>query len=113
TPSSPRGRISAMHTVRPCTGPDIIGIGCLTQAVGMRDHRGGCDPSVLHRDFFRAGDFHALATLDRPDEGCSLVQAVMRAGIEPGIAPSELFDMEGPALEIDAVDVGDFEFAAR
>ena len=42
-----------------------------------------------------------------------LEQRVVRAGVEPGEAAAHDLDVELAALEVDAVDVGDLELAAR
>ena len=36
----------------------------------------------------------------------------MGAGVEPGVAAAEEFDVEVAAFEVGAVDAGDFQFAA-
>ncbi len=40
-------------------------------------------------------------------------QAVVRAGVEPGEAAAQHLHVELAALQIDAVDVGDLQLAAR
>lgn len=55
----------------------------------------------------------ALPLLDGADEFARLQQAVMRAGIEPGIAARHAFDLELAEREIGVVDVGDLELASR
>ena len=47
------------------------------------------------------------------DEFGRLEQRIVRAGVEPGEAAAEHLDVQLAALEIDAVDVGDLQFAAR
>lgn len=64
-------------------------------------------------NLFEAGDLEALAGLDGLDEGCSLQQGVVRAGIEPGVAAAHGLDVELVAREVGLVDVGDLEFTAR
>ena len=49
---------------------------------------------------------------DRFDEVRRLQQRVVRAGVEPGEAAAEELDVQLPALEIVAVDVGDLQLAA-
>lgn len=63
-------------------------------------------------DLFEAGDLEALAGLDSLDEGCSLQQGVVRAGIEPGVAAAHGLDVELVAREVGLVDVGDLELTA-
>jgi hypothetical protein len=46
------------------------------------------------------------------DELRGLEQRVVRAGVEPGGAAAEELDVQLAALEVEAVEVGDLEFAA-
>ena len=64
-------------------------------------------------DFFRAGDLEALALLDGGDELAGFEQAIVGTGVEPGIAAAHDLDIELALFEVAAVEVGDFEFAAR
>lgn len=64
-------------------------------------------------NLFEAGNLEALASLDGLDEGCSLQQGVVRAGIEPGVAAAHGLDVELVAREVGLVDVGDLELTAR
>ena len=61
-------------------------------------------------NLFEAGDLEALASLDGLDEGCSLQQGVVRAGIEPGVAAAHSLDVELAAREVGLVDVSNLEF---
>ena len=61
-------------------------------------------------NLFEAGNLEALSGLDGLDEGCSLQQGVVRAGIEPGVAAAHGLDVELVAREVGLVDVGDLEF---
>jgi len=63
-------------------------------------------------DFFDASDLEVLAHLDRADKFSRLEQGFVGPGIEPGIAAPEPLDHQQPALEVDVVDIGDFELAA-
>lgn len=63
-------------------------------------------------NLFEAGNLEALAGLDGLDEGCSLQQGVVRAGIEPGVAAAHGLDVELVAREVGLVDVGDLELTA-
>ena len=71
------------------------------------------DPAGAIGDLLRAGDLQALALLERGDELAGLEQAVVRAGVEPGVAAADDLDVEVAALEVARVDVGDLELAAR
>ena len=64
-------------------------------------------------NLFEAGDLEALASLDGLDEGCSLQQGVVGAGVEPGVATAHGLDVELVAREVGLVDVGDLELTAR
>lgn len=64
-------------------------------------------------DLFETGDLEALAGLDGLDEGCSLQQGVVRAGIEPGIASAHGLDVKLVAREVGLVDIGDLKLTAR
>src|SRR6476469_5589816 len=71
------------------------------------------DVAEPERDLLRARHPHALALLEDLDEMAGLDQGSVRAGVEPGEAAAQDFDMEVAPLEIDAVDVGNLELAAR
>ena len=71
------------------------------------------DPTLAEGDFFEAGDLEALALLDGGDELAGFEQAVVGAGVEPGVAAAEDLDVELASVEVEAVEVGDFQFAAR
>jgi hypothetical protein len=66
---------------------------------------------ISQSDFFEAGDFETLAAFDDADEFRGFHERFVRAGVEPGGATAELFDMERSGFEIAAVEVGDLEFA--
>jgi hypothetical protein len=74
---------------------------------------GAVDPAVAPGDLFRAGDLQALAVLQRGDELAGFQQAVVRAGVEPGVAALHDLHVELPALQVGLVDGGDLQFAAR
>ena len=71
------------------------------------------DPALAEGDFFRAGDLEALALLDGGDELAGFEQAVVGAGVEPGVAAAHDLDVELALFEVEAVEVGDFQFTAR
>src|SRR5690606_9178431 len=64
-------------------------------------------------DLFEAGDLHALSLLERLHEARRREQRLEGAGVEPGKAASHPLDRELAGVEIEAVEVGDFKFAAR
>jgi hypothetical protein len=47
------------------------------------------------------------------DELAGFEHRLVRAGVEPGIAAAHDLDAELPLFEVEPVEVGDFEFAAR
>ena len=55
--------------------------------------------------------FEALAGLDGRDELRGLQQAFRRAGVEPGEASAETFELELSRTHVVVVEIGDFEFA--
>src|SRR5512141_3157291 len=71
------------------------------------------DPTRAVRNLLRARDLQALALLERRDELARLEQAVVGAGIEPGIATAHDLDAELPLAQIDRIEVRDLEFATR
>ena len=84
----------------------------------LRQRLGKCfelfrrDPALAEGDFFRAGNLEALAFFNGRDELAGFEQAIVGAGVEPGIAATHDFDVELSLLEVEAVEVGDLEFAA-
>lgn len=79
------------------------------QALQLR----GIDPPMAPRDFLGAGDFQSLPILKRGDELTRLEQAFMRAGVQPGIAAAHDFHLQQALFEVQPVQVGDLQLAAR
>jgi hypothetical protein len=92
---------------------EVASVGCLAQLVGELQELVAIDPALAVGDFFRAGDLEALAFLDALDEVGGLQQGLGRAGVEPGEAAAELFEVQGALLQVQAVEIGDLELAAR
>src|SRR5918993_4092311 len=67
----------------------VIGIAAAPQAGGAAQHAVLVDEVEAEGDLLRAGDLDALTVLDGAHEGGGLVQAVVRAGVEPREAPAE------------------------
>jgi hypothetical protein len=65
-------------------------------------------PAIAPGDFFQAGNLESLVVLDGADELGGLEERFVGAGVEPGVAAAEEFDMEVTAFEVGAVDAGDF-----
>src|SRR2546428_10934336 len=89
-------------------------------SVGARFHRprepkqvGLADVTHAKGDLLEARDHQPLPLFDRLDVIARLDERFVRAGIDPRDAARELLDMELPALEIGAVDVGDLELSAH
>ncbi len=74
---------------------------------------GGSNPALAEGDFLRASDLQALALFNRGDELPGFEQAVVGAGVQPGVAAAEGLHLQLALLQIDAVDVGDLQLAAR
>ena len=70
-------------------------------------------PAGVESDLLGTGDLEALALLQRADEFGRLDQRIRRAGVEPGEAAAEPLDLQLAALQIEPVEVGDLQFAAR
>ena len=68
--------------------------------------------SLVEGYFLDTGDLQPLAVLDGLHELGGVDQAVVSAGVEPGIAPAEPFYRQLAVLEIALVDVADLELAA-
>ena len=64
------------------------------------------------RDLLETGDPQSLPLLEDLHEVARFDERSMGAGVEPGEAAAENLDEQVAALEIGAVDVGDFELAA-
>ena len=73
---------------------------------------GGSHPAVFVGDLLQTGDLKSLTRFDRSDEVRGVKHAVVRTGVEPGIAALEDLDVELTSPEIFVVDGGDFELAA-
>lgn len=73
----------------------------------------GVDPALAEGDFFRAGYFEALTVFQGGYELAGIEQGFVGAGVEPGVAPAHDLYIESALFEIQAVQIGDFELAAR
>ncbi len=91
---------------------EVVGVAGLAELVGALQHLLGGHVAELERNFLKAHDLQALAIFDRADEGGGIVEAFVRAGVEPGEAAPKPGDVERTALEIGAIDVGDLKLAA-
>jgi hypothetical protein len=62
--------------------------------------------------FLKTANFETLAVFNCRDEVGGFQKGIVGAGIEPGNAATEELHLQLAHLEVSAVDVGDFEFAA-
>ncbi len=69
------------------------------------------DIAEPQRDLFRTGDAESLTLFKDLDKMAGLDQQLMRAGIQPGKTAPKDFDEKIPALEVGAVQIGDFQLA--
>lgn len=74
---------------------------------------GTIDPALHPRDLLEAGDLEALALFEHGDELRGVEQAVGGAGIQPGGASPEGDDPQATLCEVEALEVGDLQLAAR
>src|SRR5918993_1467914 len=91
----------------------ILAVSALREPFPKADELIPIDPPGIERDLLGASDPEALAFFQGPYELRGLDEAVRRAGVEPGIAPAHLLDVELAALQVHAVDIRDLQFAPR
>ena len=72
-----------------------------------------CNPAVTICNLFRSGDHDALTLLNDLHKLRRLNKRVHRAGVQPRIAAAEQLHVKRTVLKIHAVEVGDFQLAAR
>jgi hypothetical protein len=60
----------------------------------------GADPPVVEGDFLGASDFEALELFECGNELPGLEQAVVGAGVEPGVATAHELDAELVLLKV-------------
>ncbi len=100
--------------IRRAARADRAGTGrssCSARGRGVRIVR--ADEALAQGDLLDAGDLQPLPLLDGLDEVGGLEQRFVRARVEPGEAAAEELDVQLPRSQVDAVDVGDFQLAAR
>src|ERR1017187_1918762 len=92
--------------------PEVLCVGGPAEPgdVGLK-HR-AVDPAVAPGDLLQARDLQALPMLDHVDKVGGVEQGAVRSCVQPRRAASENLDMKPSGLEIDAVQVGDFQFSA-
>ena len=91
----------------------VLPVRALPQPLRLSPHFVGGDQSKQVRDLLGAGDLEPLPQLDLLDEVRGAEERLLRAGVEPGVAASELLDGELAHLEVAAIEVGDLQLAAR
>ena len=107
------GSLGNQNTFSASRREQVLAVAVLGQRLGKRLELFGRDPALAEGDFLRAGDLEALALLDGGDELAGFEQAVVGAGVEPGVAAAHDLDVELAFFEVEAVEVGDLEFATR
>jgi hypothetical protein len=71
------------------------------------------DEPPFKSDFLKAGDQVSGTFLDDADKFACFDQAVVRPRVEPCIAAPHALDEKLAALHVNAVQIGDLQFAAR
>ena len=94
---------------------DDIGAFCepFLKVVGDLDELVIGEEAAAPRDLLGGADLGALAALDGAHEVGGVVEGVEGSGVEPGAPPREDLDEQTPLLEVDPVQVGDLQLAAR
>ena len=72
----------------------------------------GGHPAVAEGNFFKAGDLEALVVLDGANKLRGFQQGFVGAGVKPGVATPEDFDVKITCFHVSAVDAGDFQLTA-
>jgi hypothetical protein len=92
-------------------GHQVFAVAALGVALGERVELLARDVAEPQRDFLETSNPQSLPLLENLYEVARFDERSMRSGVEPGEAAPENLDEQVAALEIGAVDVGDFEFA--
>lgn len=71
------------------------------------------NPAVQICDFFQAGNLTMLMLLDSLYEVSGIHQTLVCTCVQPSKALTQQFYIQGTILQIDAVQIGDFEFTTR
>ena len=79
----------------------------------MRSQFRFVDETHAERDLFQAGDLQALPMFDRRDVISRFEQAGLRAGVEPRHPAAQQLYVQLVLLEINRIEIGDLQFAAR
>ena len=90
---------------------EVLAVAVLQHGLGEFFNLFGRDPAGTVGNFFQTGHFEALAFFERGDELAGFEQAVVRAGVEPGVAPAHDFDIELGLSQVAGVHIGDFQLA--
>src|SRR3546814_4610954 len=91
----------------------VLAVVVLAQRLGEAAELVGGDEALAPGDLLQAGDLQALAMLDGLHELRGVDEAVVGAGVEPGIAAAEALHLQLPGLEVAAVEIGNLQLAAR
>ena len=71
------------------------------------------DKTAAIGNFFNTGNLQALPLLDNLHKLAGIHQAVRRTGIKPGIAAAHNHHIQASFLQIQIIEVGNFQLAAR
>ena len=104
--------ISALFIFAVGKAQEVPAVIRLREKLAPRDELIAVDEALDVGDLFEAGDLETLPVLQSAHELRGLQQAVMRAGVEPGVAAAHALHVELAGLEIRLVDGGDLEFSA-
>src|SRR3546814_2164562 len=91
----------------------VLAVVVIAQRLGEAAELVGGDGALAPGDLLQAVDLHALAMLDGLHELRGVDEAVVGAGVEPGIAAAEALHLQLPGLEVAAVENGNLQLAAR
>src|ERR1051325_1601620 len=92
---------------------EVLAVRAVAQLFGEAAHAVRIDQPEVIRHLLGARDLQPLPQLHGLDEVRRLQQRFLRAGVEPRVAAAELLDAQLAALEVDAVQIGDLQLAAR
>ncbi len=89
----------------------VVTVTTFAQRLSQLFDLGTADPALFQGNFFRTGDFEALARFDGFNETGRLLQGLVGPGIEPCIATTQTLNQELVGLKVPFVQIGNFELA--
>ena len=90
----------------------IVSVAAFFHCRGEVLHLPSVDPLLPVGYLFGTGDLQPLSMLDGLDELAGFDQALLGAGVQPGVPPPHALNRELAAFEIAAVQIRDFQLAA-